>query len=141
MAQSPEYRRLVRLAAGYNRRAERAGAIGTVTADDLLWIEQVEDRCNYCRIGLEFGQGTFDHIIALNLGGRNVRTNITRCCTTCQRMKFTKSAEEFAEHNALLVSCEVCETKFKPRWGEYKRGAARICSRSCSARKRWLVTR
>lgn len=138
MAQSPEYRRLVRLSSGYNKRAQLAGTVGTVSADDLMWIEEVEDRCHYCGIGLEMGQGTFDHIIALHQGGRNVRTNITRCCTTCQRMKFTKTAEEFAEHTALVVKCEICLNPFKPRWGEYKRGAARICSRSCSAKKRWM---
>lgn len=138
MAQSPEYRRLVRLAGGYNRRAEQAGVIGTVTAHDLEWIEAVEDCCHYCRIGLEVGQGTFDHIIPLHLGGRNVRTNISRCCTQCQRMKFTKTAEDFAAHIALVSKCEVCGNEFKPRWAEYKRGLARICSRSCSAKKRWI---
>lgn len=137
MTQTAEYRRLVRLASGYNTRARKIGAIGVVTADDLMFIELAEDSCNYCGIGLEVGMGSFDHIISLHLGGRNVRTNITRCCSTCQRSKFTKTASDFAEHSVLLVSCEVCGLKFKPRWGEYKRGAAKTCSRSCSAKKRW----
>lgn len=138
MAQTPEYRRLVRLAAGYNRKARLYGARGTITAATLQYIAQTNQTCAYCGIWLEDGQGSFDHAVALNNLGRNDETNVVRCCLTCQRQKFTKTPAEYAAHQELRVQCAVCGTEFQPRWAEYRRGAATVCSRSCAARKRWM---
>lgn len=135
--QDPEYRRLVRLASGYNRKARRFGVRGTITADDLLAIEYAIPDCAYCGIRLEPGHGSFDHVIPFKSHGPNEVGNITRCCLTCQRRKFTKTPEEFAAHSTLIVACTVCGKEYQPRWAEYQRGMARVCSRSCSAHKRW----
>lgn len=135
--QTPEYRRLVRLAASYNRKARRFGVRGAVSADDLLFIEETIRECAYCGISLEAGHGSFDHIVPFKSHGPNEVANITRCCLTCQRKKFTKTPEEFAAHAALTVACVVCGNEFQPRWAEYQRGMARTCSRSCSGRLRW----
>jgi HNH endonuclease len=138
MTQSPEYRRLVRLAAGYNRKARMYGSRGTVTADDLMVLSVSSPQCEYCGVSIETGHGSFDHAIALDRGGRNAIENMKRCCLTCQRRKFTKSPAEYMAHQDLVSTCQVCGREFQPRWAEYQRGVARTCSRSCAARKRWL---
>jgi hypothetical protein len=137
MAQTPEHRRLVRIAAGFNRNAAKMAVRGTITGMDLLWVEQHEPTCNYCGIGLEPGRGTFDHVVPLSQGGPNTWTNLVRSCFTCNRTKFTKSPSEMADHQSLLVSCSVCGKQYQPRWAEYQAGRARTCSRSCAARSRW----
>lgn len=139
MTQTAEQRRLVRIASAYNTKARRLGIRGTVQAIELAWIETASLTCVYCGIHLERGQGTFDHVIPLDRGGRNVASNIVRCCLTCNREKFTKSPEQLAEHRDRLVTCARpgCGNQFKPRWAEYENGRARVCSRRCSALLRW----
>jgi hypothetical protein len=135
--QNPEIRRLTRLATGMNKRARAALASGTISANDLFWIEYNNEACYYCGVVLRLGEGQFDHMLPLDRGGRNVSTNVVRSCITCNRTKFTKNPSEFAEHQAMIVACEVCGHEFQPRYAERKRGMARICSRRCSALKRW----
>lgn len=135
MAQHPEQRRLARLSSSYNKKARRYGVTGVITAIDLA---RKPMRCNYCGIGLEVGQGTFDHVIPFDKGGTNEDSNIVRSCLTCNRKKFTKSPQEFAQHEALIVACSVCGKEYQPRWGEYINGRARVCSRSCAGKKRWM---
>lgn len=132
--QTPEQRRLTRLALSYNKKAARLGRPGIVTPIELF---RKPNECFYCHIGLEVGQGTFDHIIPFDRGGTNENDNIARCCLTCNREKFNKTPSEFAAHRALSVSCVVCGKAYKPRWGEYINGKARTCSLSCAAKKRW----
>lgn len=136
MTQTPEWRRLVRLAGSVNRRAEKAGAHGRIRAQDLSLIENAQKNCYYC--GIEMVVGTFDHVVPFDRGGANQAFNIVRCCLTCNRSKYTKTPEQLAQHQALVVNCEVCGKQFKPRWAEYQNGRARLCSRSCSARKRFV---
>lgn len=140
MVQSKEQRRLIRLAASMNKKARRLGAPGLLTAEDLARISIKQKTCRYCAIRLEIGQGSFDHIIAFDRGGANAFHNVTRCCFDCQRSKFTKTEAEYAKHRSLTVTCHVCGTEFKPRWGEWINGRARVCSRRCAARSRWLGT-
>ena len=135
MTQHPEERRLNRLAASYNKKAAQYGVSGVITAVDLA---RKPRRCMYCGISLEVGQGTFDHMIPFDKGGTNEDFNIVRSCLTCNRKKFTKSPAEFAEHQTLVVACEVCGKEYQPRWGEYINGRARVCSRVCAGRKRWM---
>lgn len=137
MPQSAEERRLTRLAISYNKKAARLGAGGYITA---IQLARKPLTCHYCGIGLEVGQGTFDHIVPFDRGGSNSDDNIVRCCITCNREKFNKTPEEFRAHQALVVKCEVCERMYKPRWAEYINGRARVCSRSCAGKKRWLNT-
>lgn len=117
-----------------NRKAERAGVYGRVRAQDLWLIETSARACHYC--GIELVVGTFDHVVPLDRGGANQFFNIVRCCLTCNRSKYTKTPEQLAEHQNRVVNCEVCGKEFKPRWAEYQNGRARLCSRSCNAKKR-----
>ena len=130
-------RRLVRVAAAMNKRARRHHAMGLLRWEDLAALPAW---CRYCGIGLEPLHGTFDHVVALERGGPNLPANLVRCCTKCQRSKFTKTAAEFAEANALVVTCALpgCGKTWKPRYAEYKRGAARFCSLSHAAKSRWV---
>lgn len=134
--QTAEQRRLLRLASAYNKKARRLGVPGVVTAVDLA---RKAPFCFYCKIGLEVGQGTFDHIIPFDRRGTNENHNIARCCITCNREKFNKTPEEFEAHKELIVACVVCGKEYKPRWAEYQNGRARTCSPSCAAKKRWIT--
>lgn len=135
--QSKEQRRLERLAHGINRKARAVGAVGTIFAADLARIELDHKTCRYCGVGLEIGQGSFDHIISFDKGGANKFHNIARCCMSCQRSKFTKSEQEFAEYSVLELVCPIDGKRFRPRHGDWRKGLGRYCSRSCSAKARW----
>lgn len=136
MTQTTEFRRLVRLSGSINRKARLAGVRGTIDAPTLLMLQAAQTACAYCGISLEPGQGTFDHVVPFDRGGSNTLMNLTRCCLTCNREKFTKSPEELIEHRRLVLTCPVCQRSYRPRWGEYKAGRGRVCSRRCSALKR-----
>jgi hypothetical protein len=138
MGQTKEQRRLIRIAASMNKKARRLGAPGLLTAADLAHIILKQKTCKYCAVRLDIGQGTFDHVIPFDRGGANTFHNVTRSCLACNRSKFTKNPEEYAQHRALIVECKVCGTTFHPRWGEWINGRARVCSRRCAARSRWL---
>lgn len=133
--QTVEQRRLTRLAASYNTKARKLGIDGFIFPSELAAKPL---RCNYCGIGLEVGQGTFDHAVPFDRGGTNTEDNIVRCCLSCNRRKFTKSPVEFAQHQNLVVNCKVCGRAYTPRWGEWINGRARTCSLRCAGRKRWL---
>lgn len=135
--QSPEQRRLIRVAAAMNAKARRLGRPGRIDWTDLHRLEAGGRPCFYCGIFLEEGHGTFDHAQALDAGGPNNPMNVVRCCTTCNRRKFTKTPAEYAAHQELEVACVVCGKVYKPRWAEYQNGRARTCSHACAARKRW----
>jgi 5-methylcytosine-specific restriction endonuclease McrA len=134
MTQTSEHRRLVRIAGAMNVRARRAGAYGVISAVELA---AKPPECWHCGIEFESGQGTFDHLIALNKGGVNQSFNIVRCCLSCNRRKFDKTPAQFEEHQQLVSTCIVCGQAFHPRWAEWQAGRARTCSRSCAAKRRW----
>jgi hypothetical protein len=115
------------------------GVHGNIKAEDLWLIEVSEQQCAYCDVGLEESQGTFDHVVPLDRGGRNNSFNIVRCCVRCNRRKFTKTVEQLAVHEMRLVTCARpgCGNQYQPRWAEYEAGRARLCSRRCSALLRW----
>lgn len=137
MTQTPEQRRLIRLASTINTKARRVGAEGEITASDLAEIYLQTRQCFYCRIGLQVGHYSFDHVLPFERGGANWPENIAPSCFTCNRTKFTKTPEELAAFRDLVVKCAVCQTAFHPRYAEWKAGRARVCSRSCAARLRW----
>lgn len=137
-------RRLGRLAAGFNARARAYRSIGIVSWEQLLLLHaRGGGKCAYCGIGLDIMDGTWDHAEPLSEGGRNDITNIVRCCTSCQRRKFTKTPAEFAAHQELTVICSNpgCEKTYHPRWAEYKNGRARYCSHRCAGAARWEKAR
>lgn len=112
-----------------NARARRVHAPGVVRWQDLAIKGEL---CVYCGINLDLSQGTWDHKIALTKGGSNWPENIVRSCMKDQREKFDKSEADFAAHKALMVTCPIDGTVFKPRWAEYQRGMARYCSLRCA---------
>lgn len=140
MPQGNEQRRLIRLAASMNAKARRVGAAGTIYAEDLARLQLAFKTCRYCRIGLEIGQGSFDHIIPFDAGGVNRYHNLARACFDCQRSKFTKSEAEHAEYAALVKVCPIDGKEFRPRHGDWRKGLGRYCSRACSAKARWRRT-
>lgn len=137
MTQTPEQRRLIRLANSMNTKARRLGAPGEVTASELAQIYLRSPECYICHVGLEVGHFSFDHVLAFGEGGTNWPENIRPACFTCNREKFTKSPEEIASYRQLTVRCIVCRKEFHPRFAEWKAGRATTCSRSCAASKRW----
>ncbi len=129
-------RRLQRIAAGFNAKARKYRVPGVVTAEMLA---AMPGRCAYCPTELALSDGSWDHVVPFDRGGNNHLTNIVRCCMDCQRRKFTKTPEEFAEHSAMEVQCALpgCTNRWQPRYAERKRGMARYCSRSHAAKSRW----
>lgn len=78
------------------RRTRKIGAAGRYTPNDVaaLMLRQ-SGRCQYCCVILG-NDLHVDHIVALVNGGTNYPSNICLACPTCNRMKHTSSAEEFA---------------------------------------------
>lgn len=124
-------RRIQRVASSFNAKARRLHVPGVVSWEMLASLPSF---CRYCGIGLDLDHGSWDHYIAWDKGGDNWITNIVRCCTTCQRTKFTKTEEEFREHRELIVMCSRpgCTNTYQPRWAEYQNGRARYCSHRCA---------
>ena len=137
MTQSVEQRRLIRLAHAINKKVERVGAAGRLRPEDLALIIMTKRECYYCHIGLEPGHGTFDHVVPFDAGGANKPFNIVRCCTACNREKYTKSPDELARFRAQQFACAACGKPFRPRYADWIAGNGRYCSRSCSASSRW----
>jgi len=128
-------RRVQRIASSFNAKARKRHVQGVVTWEMLAALPP---ECRYCGIGLGLEHGTWDHYVAWDNGGDNWITNIVRCCTTCQRTKFTKTEEEFRAHQKLIVTCARpgCGATYQPRWAEYQRGMARYCSHTCAGMAR-----
>jgi len=79
--------------AKYNEKKKAAG--GYCTYYDLRKIRrQQNDKCLYCRVDLN-GDGELDHKIPVSRGGTNWPSNMAWTCTTCNRDKHNKTAEEF----------------------------------------------
>ena len=144
MTQSMEERRFVRLAGAVNAKAARLGLYGRINAVDLARIYvQSEGHCTYCGVGLDPLHCSFDHVIPFSRGRDDANTpaNIVACCLTCQRSKATKTPDESQQARVLMVDCEVCGTRFKPRWADWTRGYGRTCSRACSGKKGGEMTK
>ena len=136
MAEQTLLRRLQRISAGFNRKARQYHVRGVITPPML--IAKGND-CAYCPTTMSLRDGTWDHVIPFDKGGTNEPDNIVRCCTACQRKKFTKTPEQYAEHQAMVVTCALpgCDRTWQPRYAEAKRGMARYCSLSHAAKSRW----
>lgn len=124
-------RRLQRIASTFNAKARRLHVPGVVSWQMLA---SLGDKCAYCPTELTLDQGTWDHVLSFDKGGHNVISNIVRCCTTCQRAKFTKTPSEYAEHQVRLVTCKRpgCGVQYRPRWAEWQAGRARYHSHACA---------
>lgn len=124
-------RRLQRIASTFNARARKHRVPGVVSWQMLL---SLGNTCYYDGTQLTVNDGSYDHVLAFDSGGTNVITNIVRCCMTCQRTKFTKTPDQFAQHRALTVTCARpgCGVTYQPRWAEWINGRARYHSHACA---------
>lgn len=136
MSVSPR-RRVQRISAAFNIKARKLHVPGVVTGEMLA---AMPGQCFYCGVGLSIMEGTWDHKVAFDAGGDNTLNNIVRCCTTCNRKKFTKTPDSFIEHEKTTVTCALpgCGKQWQPRYAEALRGMARYCSRSHAAKSRWV---
>lgn len=127
----PVKRRLQRIAATFNSKARKLHVPGVVSWQMLAHLP---GHCAYCGTELRLEDGTWDHVVPFDNGGANHLSNITRCCTTCQRAKFTKSPAQYDSHRELVVICARpgCGNTYQPRWAEYQAGRARFCSHQCA---------
>jgi len=140
MPQNPLQRRLIRLSSAINRKAERLGAPGRVSAELLYLIALDHPTCPYCGIGVDPGHGSYDHIVSFDKGGTNYRDNITFGCVSCNRAKYTKTPEEHMKYQELEKVCPIDGTIFRPRYADIQRGYGEYCSRRCSAQSRWATS-
>lgn len=91
------------LAACRNRKAKLKNAGGRHSAQDVRELLVLQKhQCVYCRTSLKPGYHV-DHIIPLNLGGRNDRTNLQITCARCNLRKNAKHPIEFAREIGMLV--------------------------------------
>lgn len=141
MTQGHEQRRLQRIASAFNTKSRKLGVPGYVSAEDLAVVSLAYPKCPYCNIDLEIGQGSFDHVNPLDLGGPNLRENLVRCCFWCQRTKFTKTPEQLKEFAETVFRCAVCSKPYRPRYTDWIEGKGQCCSKSCAATKRWSDAR
>lgn len=67
-----------------NRRAERYGVLGRITAADVRVVMAL-GHCFYCGTTEHLG---LDHVKPLHAGGENARRNLVACCVPCNASKF-----------------------------------------------------
>lgn len=97
----PEHNRLYRqshpelnIAAINRRRARKVAAGGTLTANDIASIrKRCGGRCTYC--GKPAKPLHMDHIVALDNGGSNDKSNITVACGNCNQRKHARPVWDF----------------------------------------------
>lgn len=135
MTQTAVQRRLMRTAAGFNKKAMKYRQPGRVTAEMLAWVyNDAQGRCFYCGTDLDPFLGTFDHRLPFERGGANTTDNIVLSCITDNRQKFTMNEAEYRDWLALERHCRSCQKPFKPRPADYRRGLGHYCSRRCAGR-------
>jgi len=89
-----------------NRRAMMREAEGVHTADDVLKIlAQQKWLCAEptCRADLRKIKRHVDHIMPLSLGGSNWPSNLQCLCHACNRSKWAKTPEQWAQQNGRLL--------------------------------------
>lgn len=75
----------------------------TITVEDLLSLYDAQNHeCYYCGLPLD-STLHIDHKQPVSRGGLNCRENICITCADCNRMKWTKTEEEFKQSLLVLV--------------------------------------
>lgn len=99
-----DHSRAVHLEKEHRRRAQKLGAEGSHTKEELaLLLEKQGHRCAYCRANLRKVKKHADHIFPLSLGGSNSIDNIQWLCATCNLSKSAKDPIAFAQERGLLL--------------------------------------
>lgn len=89
--------------ANRNKRAKRAGAVGTYTLEEVLLLYDSQGGlCAYCEVSLGDTYHV-DHMQPLARGGRNDWTNLAVTCPFCNISKKDKLAEEFMDYRRLVI--------------------------------------
>ena len=84
--QAPRDRTVTSAVRTANLRAERHGAEGRITADDVLSLWQRQPACVRCGVG----RGV-DHVVDMSAGGPNTPSNLQNLCRLCNAEKWFQS--------------------------------------------------
>lgn len=107
------------MASSQSRRAQRlnqrAGGTEKLTAEDIFAVEAIwGDECFYCLKPLTHGVNlTFDHLVSLVNGGRNIKRNLVPCCDRCNQLKRDKFAYWDSDRHKIVFRYEAPK---KRRW-------------------------
>jgi len=96
----PEEYHFIKTKARHVRRARLNNIAGSFTADEIKELaHQQENKCYYCGKLFFNGNLIFDrhieHKTPLSRGGTNDVSNIVLSCSKCNRIKHTKTHDEF----------------------------------------------
>lgn len=87
--------KLILSAAASKRRARNRNAEGNFNANGIKNLYATQGgRCYYCSVEIENGYH-IEHMTPLSRGGSNWIDNICLACVSCNKSKYTKTAEEF----------------------------------------------
>ncbi len=65
-----------------------------ITVDDYIDVYiETRGRCGWC--GQQLHEDQVDHITPISKNGRNIKENITICCSSCNHHKYTKHPAKF----------------------------------------------
>lgn len=68
---------------------------GALSWSDLMNLYRATPQCKYCAISLRPQEARFDHKVPRSRGGSREIENVAVCCDACNRLKWTKTHEEF----------------------------------------------
>ena len=91
-----------RLLHDHKTRARKDGAVLDYTVHDVRQLLADNPLCSYCRGPLSFA-ASLDHKTPIARGGRHTLENLAVCCTRCNALKGSWTAEEFRALLALLA--------------------------------------
>lgn len=73
-----------------NRRARKYGVSDELTREDVEFILDRDGQCLCCGTNETLG---VDHVLAMGVGGSNVRSNLQTLCRDCNRRKYVRHVD------------------------------------------------